>query len=195
MLVCAGAASAVHAQPAGVPGPGAGSPALSARCETGVVPALTVIRLKTVAPLGSRVNKTGEMFPMRLAEPVMLGDCVAIPADSAAEGEVIQAKKSGLMGAGGEFVAAARWLEIDGRRVRLRSLKMAKVGADDIDDGGAASGAGVPFPHIFGKAKYEVDYPAGTVVEAKLAEAFDAGPGGSAGQPAAAGSAAEGATP
>lgn len=141
-------------------------------CRGGTVPALTVVKLKTDAAVGSKISKTGEKFAMHLAEPVMLGDCVAISAGAAAEGEVIQAKKSGLMGAAGEFVGAARWLDTGSSRVRLRSLKMTGTGRDYVGEGGAASGAGVPFPRLFGGKDAELLYPAGYIVEAKLADAF-----------------------
>ena len=94
-----------------------------ADCVT--IPALTPIKIELLETLGSKVSTSGETFPFRLAGPVLIDGKVAIPAGTPGVGEVVHAKKSGGSGAAGELVLAARYLDVQGRRLRLRSLKSA----------------------------------------------------------------------
>ncbi|MET0587174.1 MAG: hypothetical protein ABWZ75_01520 [Novosphingobium sp.] len=71
-------------------------------------PALTPVSIQILAALGSKVSKSGDTFPIRLAAPVIVDGTVAIPAGAEGMGEVVHAKKGGGIGAAGELVLAAR---------------------------------------------------------------------------------------
>ncbi|WP_054106356.1 hypothetical protein [Novosphingobium sp. AAP83] len=142
-----------------------------------VVPALTPLVIRLEADLGSRLNKTGDRFPLSLAEPVLIAGVTVLPAGLLGEGEVVHAKKSGGSGAGGELVVAARWLEVGGKRLKLRSLRLNVAGKDAIQkiDSLNAASAASPVPlgllGFFIKGKNAV-HAKGDLAEAKTAEAF-----------------------
>ena len=134
------------------------------------VPALTPVSIEIAAVLGSKLSKTGETFPIRLAAPILADGNVVIPAGTTGMGEIIHAKKGGGSGAPGELVLAARYLDIDGRHLRLRSLHIVSVGKDRI---GEADVVGVAFGVIgLLVTGGESLVPEGTIAEAKTAEAF-----------------------
>lgn len=84
------------------------------------VPALTSVELEFVDPASSRSSKSGEMIALRLAEPLVIGGHVVVPAGARAFAEVIQASKAGLMGKAGELTFAARYIENGSARIRLK---------------------------------------------------------------------------
>ncbi len=132
------------------------------------IPALSRVELEIQAEIGSNVSKSGDKFPLRLASPVVIDGRELIPAGANGMGEVVHAKKSGAAGAAGELVLAARYLEVDGRRVRLRSLRLVPVGKNFTQAAGAAA-QGISFFAFLIKGGQAV-VPAGTIVEAKTAE-------------------------
>lgn len=142
-----------------------------------VVPALTPLVIRLEADLGSNLSKTGDRFPLSLAESVAIAGITVLPAGLLGEGEVIHAKKSGGSGAGGELVVAARWLDVGGTRLRLRSLRLNGAGKDAIQkvDGLNAASVASPVPlgllGFFIKGKDAV-HAKGELAEAKTAEAF-----------------------
>ncbi|MBI1178957.1 MAG: hypothetical protein GC201_00260 [Alphaproteobacteria bacterium] len=141
------------------------------------VPALTPVSVEIATTLGSKISKSGDTFPIRLAAPIVVNGKQIVAAGAEGMGEVIHAKKGAGSGAPGELVLAARYVEVDGRRLRLRSLRLAPVGRSDIGTvnainvGGAA--AGVPIGVIgFFITGGETTVPEGTVAAAKTAESF-----------------------
>lgn len=139
-----------------------------------VVPPLTPILIEVLKPLGSAISNSGDLFPIRLAQPIMVNGVEAIPAGTPGLGEVVHAKKNGGAGAAGELVLAARYLEIGGRRLRLRSTEFAQSGQSRIDTAAIAStGLGI-FSFLIKGGKITVDE--GTVIRAKTAQAFSIEP-------------------
>lgn len=134
------------------------------------IPALTRVEIEIQAEIGSNTSKSGDKFPLRLATPLMADGREAIPAGVSGMGEVVHAKKSGAAGAAGELVLAARYLEVDGRRLKLRSLRLVPIGRNFTQAAGAAA-QGISFFAFLIKGGQAV-VPPGTVVEAKTAEAF-----------------------
>jgi len=92
------------------------------------IPKLTPISIEVLQPLGSKLSKTGDMFPIQLAAPILVDGVEVVPAGTPGMGEVIHAKKGGGLGAAGELVLTARYLEFDGRRLPLRSMHLVDVG-------------------------------------------------------------------
>lgn len=176
------AASPLAAQVAGEAAPAPPVPP----CTAGTVPALTPVVLATTQPLGTKLNKSGDLFKMVLVEPIVLGDCQAVPAGASVTAEVIQSKKSEFWGGtGGEFIAAARFMEVGDRRLRLRSLTMRMRGADHIVWGVSTGTGYMVLSGPVESGKKAVEIPKGAVYEAKTAEAFDLAPPPAAPPPAA----------
>ena len=150
-----------------------------ADCVT--IPALTPIKIELLETLGSKVSTSGETFPFRLAGPVLIDGKVAIPAGTPGVGEVVHAKKSGGSGAAGELVLAARYLDVQGRRLRLRSMNFAVNGHSNIrtvNSVAIASAAAAPPAALIGFliTGSQITVPQGTLADAKTAEAFTVSP-------------------
>ena len=141
------------------------------------VPPLTPIKLFIRAHLGSKISNSGDWFEIELAEPIVIDGVTLVPAGTRGMGEVVHAKKSGGSGASGELILAARYLDVDGKRLRLRSLHIAVSGKDAIGSVnalGVASAATIPALALIGffvKGK-GIDSPENTLADAKTAEAF-----------------------
>ncbi|MFN4134265.1 MAG: hypothetical protein ACK4G2_01320 [Novosphingobium sp.] len=151
------------------------------------IPALTPVSIMIDADLGSRISATGQTFPIHLAEAIVIDGRELAPAGATGEGEVIHAKKAGGSGAPGELVLTARFLMVDGRPLKLRSMRVGLVGGDAVNGVVAfnAATAATPLPiGIIGFAVTgrNVVYPKGTVATAKTAEPFVIAAEGGAGQ-------------
>lgn len=92
------------------------------------LPAATPIVIAIDAELGSKISTSGQMFPIRLATAVVVDGVEVMPAGITGEGQVVHAKKAGLAGAAGELVLAARYLDLNGRRIELRSFRFMEAG-------------------------------------------------------------------
>lgn len=160
------------------------------------VPRLTPVVIELLATLSSETSTAGDHFPIRLYEPVQIDGQTVIPAGTMGEGEVIHAKHKGGMGAAGELILTARFLEIYGQRIPLRSLRINGDGQSRIDTVNTinvASAATIPLASlvgffITGGAKTVNE---GTVAGARFAEDFevlapDAAPAPPENEPAAA---------
>jgi hypothetical protein len=148
-----------------------------AACACRVIPALTPVSIEILAPLGSKISKSGESFPIRLAAPILIDGKEAVPAGALGVGEVIHAKKSGGMGAAGELVLAARYVEVDGQRLMLRSLNIAAAGESSIHKVDAINAASAASPLPIGLIGFfisggQVNVAQGTVAPAKTRESF-----------------------
>lgn len=115
--------------------------------EETIVPAENVV-LKTGFPvvvrieeqLGSKLSSTGQFFKLSLAEPVMHGNHILIPAGVPGQGQVVHAKKGGFSGSAGELILAARYVEYNGQKIKLRSMRFAETGKDNT---GTAMAVGI----------------------------------------------------
>jgi hypothetical protein len=134
--------------------------------ELFVLPALTPVPLVIDAEISSSTNRSGDRFPLHVAEDVKLGDSVLIPAGSVGEGEVVHAAKSKGGGRAGELILAARFVTVDGQQVRLRSF----AAGSGKDRSNASLGVGIAVG-LFGMLVRGDDLvmPAGTLVSAKTA--------------------------
>jgi hypothetical protein len=187
--------------PAVVPGPaGADEPADAiephatgqAPGHGATVPALTEVEIEILADLGSKTSKQGDTFPLRLAAPVVIDGVELIPAGTPGFGEVIHAKKSGGSGAAGELVLAARYLEVGGARLPLRSLRFdaeAKDRMRTVESIEIASAAVMPVASFIGfliKGD-QLSLASGSVLTAKTAADFAVEIAASGGNPSSEG--------
>ncbi|KUR79974.1 hypothetical protein [Novosphingobium sp. Fuku2-ISO-50] len=136
------------------------------------IPALTPVEVEVLADLSSRTTKTGQIFPIRLAQPITIDGRVVVPAGASGEGEVLDARRSGLGGASGMLMLIAHNLMIDGRALRLRSMHIGQTGEDhskEVAVSGAVPIVGVFVMFIKGG---ETQVASGTRAMAKTAEDF-----------------------
>lgn len=151
--------------------PDADGPAIDACC---VIPAGSPVLLEILDPLSSANAMRGDGFRFRLAEPVRLGDAIAIPAGTEGHGEIIHAQRAGSGGKAGELLLAARYLEHAGTRIALRGMKLGGSGNRHVNAAVAVALATGPFGMLVRGGDLEV--PAGMIAQAKLATSFAAGP-------------------
>lgn len=85
--------------------------------------------------VGSKISTAGEMFPIRLAQPIEVDGVTLLPAGITGEGQVVHAKKAGMAGSAGELLLAARYLDYAGRRIDLRSFKFIEEGGEILSRG------------------------------------------------------------
>lgn len=158
------------------------TPATVTTASASSLPKLTPVAIEILDPLGSKTSKSLDTFRIALAEPLMLDGVVLVPAGTPGQGEVVHAKKAGGMGAAGELVIAARYLDLGDRHLALRSTKLDLAGKSRIDGVStlALASAATPLPiamvGFFIKGG-EIELPAGTRALAKLAEDFVPAPG------------------
>ena len=134
-----------------------------------IIPALSEVDLAIMAPLSSKTAKIGEMFPIRLASPIMIDGKVVVPADIVGEGEVIHAAKARAGGKAGELILAARYLDWNGSRIALRSFKFGQSTGKSNTGEAFTAGAIVSPVLTLLIAGGEVVVPSGTPAVAKLA--------------------------
>lgn len=85
--------------------------------------------------IGSKISQSGEFFPIKLAQSVVIDGIEVLPAGIVGEGQIVHAKKGGMAGAAGELVLAARYLDHGGRRIPLRSFKFIEAGDEILTRG------------------------------------------------------------
>lgn len=93
-----------------------GSPAANGQS----LPQGTSVRLRTLSPLSSMDNKTGDRFDLEVAEDVLLNGRVVIPRGSPAKGEITMVKKKGMWGKSGKLETRVLSVRANGRDIPLR---------------------------------------------------------------------------
>jgi hypothetical protein len=139
-----------------------------------VIPAGSPVIIELVDPVSSRSVKQGDFFPIRLAAPLVLDGRVIVPAGATGQGQVVDAGRAGALGKPAKLVLAARHLQVDGNRIDLRAFRLGAAGRDNSSAIMVASF--VPYVGmlaLFAKGG-EIDVPAGTLGQAKLAADFPA---------------------
>lgn len=132
-----------------------------------VLPAGTVIELALLQPIGSKLNKRGDRFGLRLVEDVSIDGRVILPAGIIGEGEVVHAAPSKMGGKPGELLLAARFLDHDGARIPLKAFKLGMSGKNNANLSIAVSIAAGPLALFIQGG--EVVAPTGSPAHAKLA--------------------------
>lgn len=158
-----------QAVPEAAAGPAVPPATTGADASCHCLPAGAVIELRLTEAIHSAHRKSGEAFAFEVHAAAALEGIEVIPAGTPGVGEVVHADRSRSGGKPGELLLAARHLQLGERRIALRGLKLGGAGADKAGAALAASFVIGPFA-LFMRGK-EIEIPAGTVVEAKLAEA------------------------
>lgn len=94
------------------------------------IPANTALVLETQQALSSLTLKHGDLFALRLAEPLLIDGVQVLPAGTPGVGQVVHAERARAAGKAGELLLAARYLEHDGQRIALRSFRLVANGTD-----------------------------------------------------------------
>ncbi|EJL32551.1 hypothetical protein PMI01_02542 [Caulobacter sp. AP07] len=130
----------------------------------------TQIEVELVDALSSGASKLGDKFKIRLASAISSQGADVFAAGSLGEGEVIDVARAGMGGKQGKLIISARYLDLNGRRVRVRGMTFMASGKSRVD---LATGvllvpyAGVAAVLIKGG---EIEIPAGARATVRLAE-------------------------
>jgi hypothetical protein len=155
--------SVAHAQTA----PPTEAAASAAACCT--IPALTEIKIEIGATINSQTNRIGEHFPIRLTDPIVVDGKTIVPAGATGQGDIVHAAKSRFGGKAGELLLAVRYIEHQGVRIPLRSLRYVPMHGKSRVDEAAAVAIAVSSVLAFMMTGGEVNIPAGTHAVAKTA--------------------------
>lgn len=145
---------------------------------TRIIPAKTPLTLAFTSEVSSKTAQKDSEILFVLAEDLVIDGQIIVPKGAKALGEVIHVQKSGFGGKGGELILAARYLEFNGRRIRLRSLKPyagAYVGKNNSNSVAAVTTATAVAMPVLGFAAVfitggEINIPVGTLALAMIAE-------------------------
>jgi len=157
------ASAAIPASPA--------TPDPAACCQ---IPAGTLVRLEILDLLNSSQRKRGDKFGLRVAAPIIVDGKERVPAGTIGVGEIVHAAAARGGGAPGELLIAARSLDLHGQMIPLRGLKLGVAGGDNSGMALGVSLAAGPFA-LFIRGR-EIEIPALTRVEAKVAQAVTLAP-------------------
>lgn len=135
-----------------------------------IIPKLTPVSIEIGTLLGTKISTSGDRFVIRLTEAIVIDGRQVVPAGVEGEGEVIHAKKGGGMGSAGELVLAARYLNVDGRQLPLRSMKFVALGKDNIGTS-TALGIALGLPGLLVSGG-NTEVPVGTRASAMTREDF-----------------------
>jgi len=134
--------TAAFAQEAPPPAPAA---ATSVR-----IPAGTSVQVELTEALSSQTSQQGQLFGLRLAEPIIIDGREIVAAGALGGGEVIDAHPRAFGGRQGRLILSGRFVEIGGQRVRIRGMQMTAAGSDRANAslwaGGFVQGGAVEIP-------------------------------------------------
>jgi len=106
------------------------SPAAPVAPVTGHVAANSVVEVELDEPLTSAVNYKGNTFAIRLANPIVSGEGILVPAGTPGLGEVISSGPAGMAGQAGKLVLAVRYIDFKGQHILLHGLGLSRNGDD-----------------------------------------------------------------
>jgi len=107
------------------------------------LPARTVVEIEIVDTISSKTAKIGDMFTIRLAEPVRINGQLALPIGLTGVGQVSHVAKAGWGGKAGELIVMVRYLQCGTEQIPIGRFHF---GASGESHAGAALGASVIVP-------------------------------------------------
>lgn len=134
------------------------------------IPAGTPIEIELVDGLSSKTSRIADRFAIRLAEPISIDGKVVLAGGGTGQGEVIDVAAAGINGKQGKLNVSARYLDLDGHRVRIRGMALITTGKSRVDL--ASNMLLVPYvgmATLFVRGG-DIVLPAGTRATARLAE-------------------------
>ena len=141
-----------------------------------IVASGTPVIIEITELVSSKTHNRGDKFAIRLAAPIQRDGRTLVPAGVTGVGQVIDSARSGILGKPAKLLLAARYLDFKGAQIPLRTLQLGKVGRDTTNAIMAASF--VPYVGIAALFVHggEIEIPAGTQAQAKLAADVPAEP-------------------
>lgn len=134
------------------------------------LPAGTPLDFEFVDRVHSKLNKSGDVFRIRLSKPITANGAVLVPAGAEGQGEVVHAARARAGGKAGELILAARFVEHGGARLVLRGFRFGQSGDNKTSTALAVGMAAGPLAYFI--VGGEVDVPPGTPGNARLAADF-----------------------
>jgi len=158
-------ANAVTAPPTAPLPPTVATPAPGACCR---VAAGTVVAIELAEPVGTRKQKRGDHFALRLAEPIVVAGGIVVPTGAAGFGEVVDAAGGGAAGKPAKLILAARYVDYDGVRVLLHGFRLGGGGHDNSQLAGVLGAT--PYIGLLAIAipGGDLEYPTGTRAAANV---------------------------
>ncbi|MDO8295700.1 MAG: hypothetical protein Q7T19_04580 [Caulobacter sp.] len=146
------------------------APMASPSITTVRLPAGTRIEIELVDGLSSGTSSLGDRFAIQLVEPISIEGSVVVAGGATGEGEVIDVARAGIGGKQGKLIISGRFLDLDGRRVRIRGMSLLASGKSRVD-----LATGLMLTPYVGLAAViipggDIEIPAGTRATARLAE-------------------------
>lgn len=163
-----GLAQSVEAPPVPVapsvatPGPAPDSPSVL------VIPAGHPVELELLEVVSSKEHLRGHQFGLRLASPIVVDGVELVPAGALGMGEVTSAAKAGAGGKAGELMINARYIDHNGVRIMLRTMKIGVRGQDNTMAALLVAQAVGPFAMFVTGGN--IVLPGGTFARAKVAQ-------------------------
>lgn len=96
-----------------------------------VVPEGTEVKLRMLESLSSATATEGQRFNLELDDDIRIDGTVVVPRGAKAVGTVMNAKKKGFMGKGGELNITLDYISVGDDRIRLRAAQ-GKEGTDKV---------------------------------------------------------------
>jgi BON domain len=122
-------------------------PVVEPKPEPIIVPAGTVLVVRTSQELGSKISQTGQTFLATLAQPVSVGGKSAFPAGSTVSGTVLTAKAKGKIKGEGQLDLTLTSISVGGHRYNIHTGMLSSTvkgkgkRTAGTTGGGAAGGA------------------------------------------------------
>lgn len=137
------------------------------------LPAGTPLEVVLAEPLSSSTNHLADTFVLRLAQPITRDGAEVVAAGARGQGEVVDAGRAGIAGKQGKLIISARYLDLNGRRVRIRGMTFMASGKSHVD---LATGV-LLVPYVGMASMFirggEIEIPEGARAIVKLAEDVD----------------------
>jgi hypothetical protein len=107
------------------------------------IPANTIVEIEIAETISSKTAKVGDMFAIRLVEPVRIDGRLILPIGLTGRGEVSHVAKAGWGGKAGELIVMVRYLECGPQKIRIGRFHFGGSGESHF---GAAMGASALVP-------------------------------------------------
>lgn len=133
----------------------------------------TPIEVEMAETISSLTSHLADRFSIRLAAPVVRDGVEVVASGAPGEGEVIDVARAGISGKQGKLIISARYLDLNGARVRVRGMTLTTSGKSRVD-----LATGVMLVPYVGLASIlikggEIEIPAGARATVRLAEDVD----------------------
>ena len=93
----------------------------------------TSVNLELMSTINANKVKTGEVVDFRVVNDVKVDGKTVISAGSIAQGQIVRAKKNGLLGSEGELEIAVKSIKaVDGTNIYLSSNNLADEGSNKV---------------------------------------------------------------